>query len=79
MEGLSERERSMLVLSFIVERSAEEVGRELGLTPGNAHVIRHRAILGLKKGMSGGGAVRGACRATPYCVALLVTGPVKAS
>jgi len=50
---LSERERSVLVLSFFADRSAEEVGRELGLTSENTRVIRHRALQRLRECMSG--------------------------
>ena len=53
--GLSERERSVLILSFFEDRSAEEVGRELGLSPGNTRVIRHRALLKLRDCMRIGG------------------------
>ena len=44
LERLAERERSVLVLSFYGERSADEAGRELALAPGNVRVIRHRAL-----------------------------------
>jgi RNA polymerase sigma-70 factor (ECF subfamily) len=52
LEGLSERERSVLVLSFFAEKSADEVARELGLTAVNARVIRHRALLRLRECMN---------------------------
>ena len=48
MEGLAERERSVLVLSFFADKSSEEVGRELGLTAQNTRVIRHRALVRLR-------------------------------
>ena len=41
---LAERERAVLVMSFYEDRSADELGSELGLTPGNVRVIRHRGI-----------------------------------
>jgi RNA polymerase sigma-70 factor (ECF subfamily) len=41
---LAERERSVLLLSFYADKSAEEAGRELALAPGNVRVIRHRAL-----------------------------------
>jgi RNA polymerase sigma-70 factor, ECF subfamily len=44
MDALTERERSVLVLSFYGDSSAHEVARELAMTPGNARVIRHRAL-----------------------------------
>jgi RNA polymerase sigma-70 factor (ECF subfamily) len=56
MNELSERERSVLVLSFFADRSAEEVGRELGLSPGNARVIRHRALARLRQCIGAGDA-----------------------
>src|SRR5262249_44685344 len=48
MEGLAERERSVLVLSFFADKPSEEVGRELGVTAQNARVIRHRALVRLR-------------------------------
>lgn len=56
LEALAERERSVLVLSFYAERPAEETGRELGLTPANVRVIRHRALARLRDCMAGGAA-----------------------
>jgi len=56
LEALAERERSVLVLSFYAERPAEEAGRELGLTPANVRVIRHRALARLRECMTEGGA-----------------------
>lgn len=48
LEGLAERERSVLVLSFFSDQSAAEIGRALGLSAENARVIRHRALLRLR-------------------------------
>ena len=45
---LSERERSVVLFAFAAEKSADEAARELGLTPGNVRVIRHRAIARLR-------------------------------
>ncbi len=45
---LAERERSVIVLSFFEERSAEEVGALLGTTAGNVRVIRHRGLARLR-------------------------------
>lgn len=53
LERLGERERSVLILSFFADKPADEVARELGLTPVNARVIRHRALLKLRECMSG--------------------------
>ncbi len=44
LEGLAERERSVVVLSFFADKPADEVGAELGITGGNVRVIRHRAL-----------------------------------
>jgi len=50
---LSPRERTVVVSSFYAERSADEIGAELGLTPGNVRVVRHRAIASLRSCMEG--------------------------
>ena len=44
LEGLAERERSVVVMSFFADKAADEVGAELGITGGNVRVIRHRAL-----------------------------------
>ena len=44
LEKLAERERSVVLLSFYADKSADEAGRELALAPGNVRVIRHRAL-----------------------------------
>jgi RNA polymerase sigma-70 factor (ECF subfamily) len=44
LEALAERERSVVSLSFLAEQDGDEVGKVLGLTPGNVRVIRHRAL-----------------------------------
>lgn len=46
--SLAERERLVIVLSFYAERSADDIGQEMGLTPGNVRVVRHRALLRLR-------------------------------
>jgi len=51
--GLSERERSVLVLTFHADLSALEVSRELGLTATNVRVIRHRALRHLRTSLGG--------------------------
>src|SRR5688572_23493156 len=51
LERLAERERSVVVLSFYGDKSAEEAGRELALAPGNVRVIRHRALGKLRECM----------------------------
>jgi RNA polymerase sigma-70 factor, ECF subfamily len=54
LDRLPERERSVLVMTFYDERSADEVGRELGLAAGNVRVIRHRGIRHLRDCVVGG-------------------------
>jgi len=48
LRALSERERSVVVLTFFSESPAEQVGAELGLTAGNVRIIRHRALARLR-------------------------------
>jgi len=42
--GLSERERTVITLTYYVERTAPEIADELGLSHANVRVIRHRAL-----------------------------------
>jgi RNA polymerase sigma-70 factor, ECF subfamily len=58
VEALSERERSVVVMSFYDEQSAAEVAVYLGLSQANVRVIRHRALGRLRNCMSGGRAAR---------------------
>lgn len=51
--ALAERERSVVLLAFAADKSADETARELGLTPGNVRVIRHRALARLRECMEG--------------------------
>jgi len=53
LERLAARERSVVVMSFYSEESAEAVASELGLTSGNVRVIRHRALGRLRACLSG--------------------------
>lgn len=53
LECLSERERSVVVLSFYAERRSGEIGAELGLSPANVRVVRHRALARLRACMEG--------------------------
>jgi RNA polymerase sigma-70 factor, ECF subfamily len=53
LERLPERERSVVVMSFYVEAASERIGAELGLTPGNVRVVRHRALARLRGCMEG--------------------------
>ncbi len=52
LEALAERERSVVLLSFSADKAADEVAAELGLTPGNVRVIRHRALGRLRECMA---------------------------
>ena len=52
LERLPERERSVVILGFFADKSADAVAHELGLTPVNARVIRHRALLKLRECMN---------------------------
>jgi RNA polymerase sigma-70 factor (ECF subfamily) len=54
MHALTERARSVLVLSFCGDKGAAEVGRELGLSCENTRVIRHRALVQLRDCMTAG-------------------------
>ena len=53
LAALAERERTVVVSSFYAERSADEIGAELGLTVGNVRVVRHRALARLRACMEG--------------------------
>jgi RNA polymerase sigma-70 factor, ECF subfamily len=53
LEGLSQRERSVVVLSFYAERRSDEIGVELGLSAANVRLIRHRALAALRACMEG--------------------------
>jgi RNA polymerase sigma-70 factor, ECF subfamily len=56
LAGLPERERSVLIMGFFADQPADTVARELGMTPVNARVIRHRALLKLRTCMGLGDA-----------------------
>jgi RNA polymerase sigma-70 factor (ECF subfamily) len=53
---LAERERSVLVLTFYDEQPSEAVGVQLGLSPGNVRVIRHRGLDKLRRCVDAGSA-----------------------
>jgi len=48
---LGERERSVIVLTFYGERTARQIGEELGLSDGNVRVVRSRAVSRLRNCM----------------------------
>jgi RNA polymerase sigma-70 factor (ECF subfamily) len=53
LQRLTERERSLLVMTFYVERTTEEIMRDFGLSAANVRVIRHRALGRLRDCMEG--------------------------
>jgi RNA polymerase sigma-70 factor, ECF subfamily len=53
LQGLSARERTVAVLTFYAERSADDIAGELGLSAGNVRVVRHRALARLRACMEG--------------------------
>lgn len=55
LQGLAERERAVLIMTFYDDRPADSVGAELGLTAANVRVIRHRGIARLRECMNGPG------------------------
>jgi RNA polymerase sigma-70 factor (ECF subfamily) len=54
VQALSERERSVVVMSFYDEQSAAEVSASLGISQANVRVIRHRALGRLRECMTDG-------------------------
>lgn len=48
VQGLRERERAVIVMSFYDEQTAADVARFLSVSEANVRVIRHRAIHGLR-------------------------------
>jgi len=54
LERLLARERSVLVLTFYDEQPSEAVGAQLGLSPGNVRVIRHRGLNNLRRCVDAG-------------------------
>jgi len=50
---LADRERMVIVMSFYDERDADEIARQLGMTPGNVRVVRHRAVAHLRECVGG--------------------------
>lgn len=53
VQALTERERSIIVMTFYDEHTAAESGKSLGVTEANVRVIRHRAIKQLRACMEG--------------------------
>ncbi len=48
LSRLSERHRTIVVLSFYAERTAEQIGNELAMSAVNVRVLRHRALARLR-------------------------------
>jgi len=48
LKGLTERERTVVSLTFFQEQTADEVGEALGMEPGTVRVARHRALQRLR-------------------------------
>jgi RNA polymerase sigma-70 factor (ECF subfamily) len=53
LEQLSERERSIIVMTFYEEAPARTVAKTLGLSDGNVRVIRHRGLQRLRECVTG--------------------------
>jgi RNA polymerase sigma-70 factor (ECF subfamily) len=53
LAALPDRERTVLVMTFYDDRSADAVAAELGLSAGNVRVIRHRGLERLRGCMEG--------------------------
>jgi RNA polymerase sigma-70 factor (ECF subfamily) len=54
LDGLPERERSVLVMTFYDERKSPEVAAELAISEANVRVIRHRGLQRLRDCVMGG-------------------------
>jgi RNA polymerase sigma-70 factor, ECF subfamily len=52
--ALDLRGRMVVTMSFLEQRSAEEIAKALETTAGNVRVLRHRAIAGLRRCLDGG-------------------------
>jgi RNA polymerase sigma-70 factor (ECF subfamily) len=58
LDTLSERERSVLVMTFYDDRPAAQIAAELDLSEANVRVIRHRALERLRERVLGKGEPR---------------------
>jgi RNA polymerase sigma-70 factor, ECF subfamily len=54
LEGLAQRDRTVILLSFYDQSPAADVAAQLGLTEHNVRVIRHRSLKRLRACMEGG-------------------------
>jgi RNA polymerase sigma-70 factor (ECF subfamily) len=57
--ALDLRGRTVVVLSFVEERSADEIAKTLETTAGNVRVLRHRAVAALRRCLDGAGVADG--------------------
>ena len=53
MSKLDARSRTVVVLSFKAEQSAEEIAMLTQISPGNVRVVRHRALAQLRRCLDG--------------------------
>jgi len=53
LEGLPERERTVLLLTFYDDTPADALAHDLNLSPANVRVIRHRGLERLRKCVTG--------------------------
>ncbi len=58
LQLLAERERAVLVMTFYDDCPADRLGAQLGLSPANVRVIRHRGIERLRNCVQGRGEAR---------------------
>lgn len=56
LDSLGPRDRTVLVLTFYMERTSADIARELALSPQNVRAVRHRALVRLRACVGGGGA-----------------------
>jgi RNA polymerase sigma-70 factor (ECF subfamily) len=48
LASMRERERTILLLTYYVERSAAEIAESMGMTAGAVRVARHRAVAAMR-------------------------------
>jgi RNA polymerase sigma-70 factor, ECF subfamily len=53
MSKLPAREQTIVALTYYAERDGDAIASELGMTPGNVRVVRHRAMAHLHECVSG--------------------------
>ena len=53
LRHLEERDRAVVLATFLEDRDADEIGKALELSPGNVRVIRHRALARLQACVEG--------------------------